>query len=92
MLLNSLERWQKLITKIRANLVFQARVSFFEVFQEKDLKEMLAIPILLYRHVSRFLGVPDKSGALLLLPSSHKRAANNLGEISPKMGAPNPLF
>ena len=50
-------------------ILFSGVSLVFEVIQERDLLgKCWQFPILFYRRVSRFRGVSDKSGALLLLP------------------------
>ena len=46
---------------------FFRRISWFEVFQERDPRKCWQCPISLYRRASRFRGVPDKSGTLCLV-------------------------
>ena len=43
---SSHERRRTFITKIHANLVFQAFYLFFEAFQEREFKEMLGVSYL----------------------------------------------
>ena len=60
------------MTTIHANLVFQACILVFEVFEEKQFKQMLAIRHLVLQACTSFLRLSDKSGASLFLPCSQK--------------------
>ena len=66
------ERRQIFISKIRADLIFQACISFSRFFRKWNSRKSSQLPISFYQRVSRSWGVSDKSGTLLCLPCAHK--------------------
>ena len=52
------ERWRNFITRVHANLVSQACISFLRrLKRERQLRKRWQFPIALYRHASRFFEV-----------------------------------